>query len=197
MYVESQNVKSEIKIVTAGVPQGSVLGPTLFNLYINDIPKHKDVDIGLFADDTAIFASSYRTDTITNRLEAHTKRILHFFEKWKISANKAKTEAILFTKRRPILPRNIKVGNTSVSWSESVKYLGVTLDRKLTFTKHITNLSHKGNAALVSLYPLINRNSCLSTSNKLLIYKAIVRPAITYACPVWSFTCKTNTTNYR
>ena len=75
---------------------------------------------------------------------------------------------------------------------DSVKYLGLILDSKLTFTKHISYVSDKALNSLIKFYPLLNKNSKLSCNNKLIIYKVIVRPAMLYACPVWSMTSRTN-----
>ena len=190
MIVHYNNVFSETKSVTAGVPQGSILGPKLFLVYINDIPKSKNTNLSLFADDSAIFTSSYRIDTIINRLETSAHIIIKYFNKWKLKANSKKTEAIIFTKRKPIINKKVKIQNQEIEWSNEVKYLGLTLDNKLTYSKHLKNLENKCTGLIIMLYPLINTKSKLSVQNKLLIYKTIVRPVISYGCPVWSNICE-------
>ena len=192
MNVHYKNVISTTQTVTSGVPQGSILGPKLFLLYINDLPRNKYVHLALFADDSAFFTSSYRIDTIVRRLEEYALRIIKYFEKWKLKNNAEKTEAIIFSKRRPILNLNVRINNIEIEWSNQVKYLGITLDKRLTFTKHLENTVNKCLGLITMLYPLINRNSELSLKNKLLLYKSCIRPIINYGCPVWSSTCISN-----
>ena len=152
MFVISKGVLSRIKIITAGVPQGSVLGPKLFNLYINDIPRLKNVSFGLFADDTAFFTSSYRIDTMINRLQKMLEKVLKYFTKWKIRENEGKTESIVFNKSRPIINSNLVINGVAINWLDDIKYLGLTLDKKLIFGKHINNIVNKCLGLLRTLY---------------------------------------------
>ncbi|RZC33321.1 hypothetical protein BDFB_014245 [Asbolus verrucosus] len=69
--------------------------------------------------------------------------------------------------------------------SKTVKYLGVHLDETLNFHKHVQESTNKSNSTIKTLYPLINKNSKLTINNKLLIYKQLIRPILTYAAPVW------------
>lgn len=191
MFVEICGITSEIYQLLAGVPQGSVLGPILFIIFTNDAPTTKDVDASLFADDKLMFTSSYRVTAIVNRLQKALDKNRRYFHRWKIKLNENKTEAIIFTKRRPDLNVNIKIENKEISWSKNVKYLGVILDNKLNYTEHVNSISQKAIVKLINLYPILNRNSFVTQENKLLVYKSVIRPIITYACPVWSYISKT------
>ena len=192
MFVDIKCSKSKNLKIYTGVPQGTVLGPLLFLLYINDAPVIKDVKNIIFADDKGLFTHSFRIDTIINRLQKAVVRNKKFFEKWKIKINSDKTEAIIFSKRRPDLTNNISIQGNIILWSDYVKYLGIILDSKLTFTKHINLKNQKAIALLISLYPLLNRKSNLSPQNKKLLYITLIRPVLTYACEVWNFTSQTN-----
>ncbi|GBL84891.1 putative RNA-directed DNA polymerase from transposon X-element [Araneus ventricosus] len=103
---------------------------------------------------------------------------------WKIKVNADKCQAVYFTKRRKV-PDPPKLYRRAISWSKDTKYLGVTLDSRLTYDKHITNVFKQTRSTKARLYPLLGRNSKLSLQNKLLLYKTILRPKMTYASPVW------------
>lgn len=98
----------------------------------------------------------------------------------------------MFSKSRSLPSRSLKVEGYEIPWSHSVKYLGIMLDRKLNWSVNTLSLRLKGIKALNVLYPILNRRACLSSKTKLNIYRTLVRPCITYACPVWSSTCPTN-----
>ena len=90
---------SEEKSIPFGLPQGSSLSPSLYNLFIHDIPEG-GTEMALYADDTAIFTSSRFSKTIEKRLKNKSKQLLNYFTKWKITINKNKTQAIFFSRRR-------------------------------------------------------------------------------------------------
>ena len=73
-------------------------------------------------------------------------------DKWKIELNDSKTEATIFTRRRPKILSNITINGSKIEWLDMVKYLGVTLDKKLTFANHINNLAQKAVTKLITLY---------------------------------------------
>ena len=187
-YVQINSKYSKMQSIPAGVPQGSCLSPILYNLYVNDIPVESNTSIYLYADDTAITSTSYRTDTITNRLQKAYHRLKTFYNKWKIKINDEKTQTILFTKRRPLIDRNI----LNFSWSTKIKYLGVYLDNKLTFTHHIDYTCNRALKTLCIMYPYFNRTSSLSISNKITLFKLCILPILLYASPVWSSTANYN-----
>lgn len=82
--------------------------------------------------------------------------------------------------------------NKIINQKKQVKYLGVILDQNLTFTEHVKNIAIKANKILNMLFPVYNRKSKLNYKNKLIIFKSIIRPTLTYACPAWNITSKSN-----
>lgn len=182
-YVNSH--MSTLKKIGAGIVQGSLIGPVIFLLYINDMPKIKDMKRAVYADDTAYYATSWRIDTICNRLVNSANILNKYFRKWKLKLNASKTEIILFTRRRPIVPTDLPIMGGNITWSKSVKYLGVHLDSKLTYCIHTSKVKDKFFNSFRLLYPIFNRKSHLSEKNKLLLYKSCLRPILTYACPVY------------
>lgn len=182
-----QTHSSEFKI-NAGVPQGAVTSPTLFNIFLSDIPTQLNTMLAQFADDTAVLASSHSTNAVTNKLQKSANTLAQFFKKWRIRINGQKSEIILFTRKRAARHRprkSIRVDGTQVNWKNEIKYLGLMLDPQLKFDVHIDSILSKCNRLIHWLYPLISRNSKLSIKNKLLLFKSIFRPSMTYAAPVW------------
>lgn len=193
-------ITSKKHLIVAGVPQGSILGPTLFLYYINNIPKDLRVQLGLFADDTALLTASWSKRLATDIVQKQLDRIVDYFNKWKIKINASKTELIIFSKKADNLKRkklkdvnlNIKINNVTIKPKNYVKYLGAMLDKKLTFAQHIKYACENANKIKGILLPLLCRNSKLSVKNKLILYKSMIKPILLYAAPVWSSTCQTN-----
>ena len=75
-----------------------------------------------------------------------------------------------------------------IPWSPHIRYLGLELDSKLLFKKHLNTVTHKATGVLLKIFPLLARDSTLSSYNKLTLYKLLIRPILTYAAPVWSNT---------
>ncbi|GFX22207.1 RNA-directed DNA polymerase from mobile element jockey [Trichonephila clavipes] len=178
--------------VSAGCPQGSLLGPLLFNLYINDIPNYSLTKINLYADDTAIHATYKNLKTISFALNKHLLLLQNFYDKWKISINVEKSTAIIFTKNS--LSHHLLSCTTLKSPGlRKPNTLELSLiHTHLTWKQHIYYVRDKFRKIMFKLYPLIGRNSHLSIENKVLLYTAVMRPILAYACPVWGYAAKTN-----
>ncbi|GFV05192.1 probable RNA-directed DNA polymerase from transposon X-element [Trichonephila clavipes] len=177
--------------VSAGCPQGSLLGPLLFNLYINDIPDYSLTKINLYTDDTAIHATYKKLSTISYAINKHLLHLQNFYDKWKISINVEKSTAIIFTKKHS-LPLPIVMYKKQIPWSQEAKYLGIIFDTHLTRKQHILYVRDKFRKIMFKFYPLIGRNSHLSIENKVLLYTAVMRPILAYASPVWGYAAKIN-----
>lgn len=194
LQVKVNNAYSKERNIRAGVPQGSVLGPALFSIYVNDVVKFAKTKIAMFADDTAIYAHSFSAIVAAKQIQIHINMLQDYYSKWKIALNAQKTETIVFTKKikdsRIFQP--IKIYNQETICKSTVKYLGVNLDYKLLYKIHISTVLRKTYAVMKQLYPLMVKGSAVSKYNKLLIYKMILRPIVTYAAAVWCDTAKTN-----
>lgn len=191
--VRLNGAMSGSKIIAAGVPQGSVLGPKLYTMYISDLPLFSKTHTAIYADDTAVYCHSHYSNIATKQLQIHSDILKSYFDKWKLTLNVSKTEIINF--RRKItntqIYTNLKINNEEIRPTTSVKYLGVILDEKLTYRKHIESVIQKAYISLRHLYPLMISDQ-LTTSTKILLYKTIVRPILTYAAPAWCGASKTN-----
>lgn len=182
------------KNITAGLPQGAVLSPILFTIYTADIPKIPHIQLALFADDTALYTQSWRTDTITRRLTDAVSRLHTYFAKWRLKVNPSKTDAIIFTKRRPHPPKQIMMEEVEIPWTHEVKYLGLQLTSTLNYSSHTKLATRKAIGILVQIFPLLAKESTLSVATKLQIYKAVIRSTLTYAAPTW---CSISKSTYR
>lgn len=177
--------------IPAGVPQGSLLGPILYNLYTSDIPRLPDGSgLFLFADDTAITVKGRVPKELKNKLQRSLDVFADYAKTWKIKINASKTQAIMFLHRqspRLIPPEDCKVvmDGSRIEWSHEVIYLGVVYDEKLLFRSHVDKTINKCSVLVRCLYSLVNRKSKLSKVNKLAVYKQIILPVIDYAIPVW------------
>lgn len=183
--IKNNSTLSTIRNIHAGVPQGSCLSPHLFLIYVNDIPTSNRSKIALFADDTLFYASGHSNNIAVNNLQKQIDLAEPWFKKWKISINPTKTSAIIFTKKSTENTKLVKIKNEKIKWSNSIKYLGVQIDNKLNFSKHINTTITKAKSVNFKLYPLINSQSSIPIKTRILLYKTYIRPILLYAAPTW------------
>jgi hypothetical protein len=135
---------SRIKVLNNGLPQGSVLAPVLFNLYVHDIPQ-TDSLLFQYADDIALLAGSKDLDTGARTLERDLEKLSTYFRNWRLKPNPNKTEVTTFhlNNRQSNSKINVHFEGVLLNHTDHPKYLGVTLDRTLTFKRHIDSLCGK------------------------------------------------------
>lgn len=178
--------------IKAGVPQGSVLGPVLYTIFTSDLPETQGVVTATFADDTAILASSKDRNQASQTLQNGLDKIEQWLKKWRIKASASKSTQVTFTLRAGDCPP-VNLGETILPHNDAVKYLGMHIDRRLTWKKHLHKKREELNLRYRGLHWLLGRNSVLSTDNKLLIYKVVLKPIWTYGIQLWGSACKSNT----
>ena len=146
-YVLYEEVKSPQKAITCGVPQGSILGPLLFSLYINDMASISYVSFPiLFADDTNVFLSGNNVDELIRIMSNELTKIVDWLDCNKLSLNVSKTHYILFRSqgmRQPPIGENLEIRGEHIQRDCKTKFLGVIVDEKLTWTDHIRYIRTK------------------------------------------------------
>ena len=142
---QSEPVFSDAFFSNAGVAQGSNLGPLLFNIFINDIHKMiKNCSILVYADDVVISYSSKDHDLIMQSIESDLSNLHEYFTNLGQSINFSKTKGMIFT-RRKTAEITVIFDNRPIEFVKEFKYLGLTIDNKLTFHTHIENIKKKVN----------------------------------------------------
>lgn len=182
--VKYQDEYTSLYPIYSGVPQGSVLGPVLYILYTADLPTTNHTTVATFADDTAILASHLDPVLASEHLQENLNKIQNWLLKWRIKANELKSTHVTFTMRRASCPP-VKLNNNILPHAEDAKYLGMNLDRRLTWRKHIFSKRKQLGMKFGQLYWLIGKKSELSLENKILTYKAILKPIWTYGIQLW------------
>ena len=178
--VKLNNVFSDSRDVLSGIPQGSVLGPTLFVIYINDIPDALNSYIRIFADDTKIFRSIQSIND-SNILQDDITKLIEWNEKWQLKFNIEKCKVMHYGKSN--VNTSYQMFNTNLEAVSNEKDLGVTFDDELKFSSHIRGIINKANSRL----GIIKRNFSELTKEVFLpLYKSLVRPILEYCSCIWN-----------
>jgi len=177
--------KSSIKFIRHGVPQGSVLGPLLFLIYINDL--HNSIfscETFKFADDTHLLHFNSDLLSLCNRVNRDLRSLQTWLRANKIRLNAGKTEFLIFRHHRKLLAFEpfLKIGGKKIFQSTHIKYLGVLIDPHLNWKFHISSLSSKLSRANGILSKL---RHYVSTKTLINIYHALFNSHLQYGCQLW------------
>jgi hypothetical protein len=182
--VKQGDESSDMFRINAGVPQGSVLAPILFSLAVGDIPTCRNTTIAMFADDIAILSSDNDHVMASRNIQNHINLITPWVAKWKLKINETKSQHVTFTLRKKDCPV-ILVNNVPLAHSASVRYLGLHLDRRLTWARHITKIRSTMKSRFYQLKRMLDTRSKLDIRQKLALYKIVIRPIWTYGVQLW------------
>ena len=180
------NVPSEWAKVTMGVPQGSILGPLLFVLFVNDLPNAvEESSINTFADDTAIYSADSNPKVLGDRMERDLGRVTNWIHSNGLSLNVAKTQLMVLSRRgrrEEAVAVQMKVNEVELQQQDCVRYLGVEIDRDLTWKAHIERVHHQ---CMGKLAAIRRAGSYLPCHIRKLLYQAFVLPLLDYCSVVW------------
>jgi len=191
-YVSIGSEKSEEVSISHGVPQGSVLGPLLFLLYINDFYKCSDIlDFHIFADDTNLFYSDSNLRHLENTINSNLKQISCWLKANKLSLNIEKTNYVIFYPRQKKLNHTLelKIDNQRLEQKESIKYLGLYIDSHLNWKSHINHITKKIKRCIGILSKI---RYFVSLQVLVQLYNTLILPFLTYSLITWGSTYQTS-----
>ena len=191
--VKFNNISSQTNTVRLGVPQGTVLGPILFLIYVNDLSAFvKDVFITMYADDSSIVATGNSVAEASSNLNISLNKISQWFTRNRLLINASKSNVMVIGIRNTTnhaQELNIKFDNNILQKVQHTKLLGIVIDENLSFNKHIDHLIKKISPKIAVLHRLRYR---LPVSSLNQIYLAIVQSTFDYCLSVWGNTSKQN-----
>ena len=190
-FTSIRGADSSLKEISCGVPQGSILGPILFLILINDLPKASKFFTILFADDTTLQLSSKSLQDLYDLANFELSKIEDWFKANKLTLNASKTKYILFKKKKEdvnITSLKLLIDNKDIERvgtgckNESFKFVGVHLDENLNWNHHLKLVKNKASSAVFALSSVKN---ILPSNIKLTIYNSLFRSYIEYGISAW------------
>ena len=182
-YVLYNGTKSTHNDIVCGVPQGSVLGPLLFIIFVNDIVNSsKLLKFILFADDTNLFYSCTDLALLQTNINLELGKLSIWFRANRLSLNVNKTNYVIFRRNQVNMDLAIHIDNIPLTRVNSTKFLGVFIDSKLSWNTHVTNVASKISKGIGALCRV---KSLLPKSILLMLYHTMIYPYLNYCCIVW------------
>ena len=185
-YVSLNDHCSNMKDINCGVPQGSILGPLLFIIYINDFHRSSDIlSFILFADDSNVFFSNKNPHTLIQTINTELNKLTQWIRANKLSLNLQKTKYMIFSNTIDTLPSDIIFDDTPLECVSEIKFLGVTVDNKLSWKPHVLNICKTISRNIGIINKLKN---FLPLSSLLMLYSSLILPILNYGILAWGNT---------
>ena len=188
-FVSIDGVKSTPTSIQYGVPQGSILGPLLFVIYINDLPQISDLaKFILYADDANIIVTGRTLEEVNNKLNIITSLLVNWVDSNGLSLNIKKTHYIVFCKQKIEYTKiNVKIAGKVIDRVSEARFLGVIVDEKLSWSKHISAIKIKMARYMGIMYRL---KTSLPLRVRLQLHHSFVQSHLNYCSLVWGFASK-------
>ena len=181
--------------INKGVAQGGILSPLIWNIVLDDLLQASAKDapayLQAFADDMITLAVGSDLSIIHARTQKTLRHINDWCKSQGLSLSAIKTTMVMFTNKKNWTLKPILIDNTEIKLTNTVKFLGVTLDNKLKFNDHINEIITKAKRNLMRVNIAVGPTWGLTPTTTLWIYKQIIRPILTYAAPIWINATKT------
>ena len=190
-FVQYNQSKSKLENVEMGVPQGSILGPLLFLLYVNDLPLLTNkMSFIQFADDTSVLISGKSLSAMSQIVNTEMKLVTEWLQNNMLTLNASKSNYMIMSgqgKRYDDKNCNIFIDNTRIIRVQKLKFLGIILDDKLTWKLHIDHISSKV-SKLIGI--MIRARRVLGIESILTLYNTLIKPYLSYCLIIWGNTYK-------
>lgn len=189
-YVKTNNINSELRSSTHGVPQGSVLGPLLYSLYVLNLKNSQlKARYFTFADDTALVYTGMNETVMCREINSDLGRYVNWLYSNRLKINIEKTKYMVFIqKNKHIGDMNIQINKITLEKVTQIKYLGLMIDDKLNWNEHLEKITNK----IVPMISYMFRcRNYLTRKTKLMIYSAFFLSHFRYLMPVWGMCNKT------
>jgi hypothetical protein len=198
--IKINNSYSKQHDIETGVPQGGVLSPILFSIFINDmieertVFKKHEVHSNLFADDLASSCASKKPIVIEQTMNLFLKKLEKWLFTWRLDMNPKKCQYIIFGKNasKNQMEVKLKLFDDLIPKSNSIKFLGINLDYQMNFNSCVNKIVAKCNVRLNVLKILSNKSWCLSSETLKCVYFSLIRSIIEYNSIIFPIICESN-----
>ena len=177
---------SEFCDLHAGVPQGAILSPLLFSIYVNDIPSCTSLSgsTNLFADDTSLFVADQSVSTLSTKLQICVDSLSKWFDSWLLTVNTSKSAVmVIHPKKKASAEVLVSINGCDLPQVSSHRHLGLVINDTLTWSSHVDSVVSKASARIGLLRRLKHRTSALICRD---LYQFCIRPVLEYAQVAWA-----------